>query len=402
MRGVQLAAVSMLASASACFSPQAAECILECTSDAECPGSMTCEQASGLCRGSVASCAADPAGWWDAAWSARVPLTLSASFWDDEVELADFPLQVAIDDPQILTLVATGNGRDLRFVQDGVVLAHEVERFDGDSLRAWVRLPSLTRERATLHLYLGNEDAPAISNQVWEPDFLAVYHLAEDALLADSSASGFDGSSDSELDTDDGGPMAPGLRFDPEESTRVSLPAELAVSGAFTVEAWFTVDTPVEGILVGRDIHDPDEVAHDRGWVLDTNRDEQSNDQFGISFRMPWSATERSEIRVSDVLERGDWYYAAAVYEPNRETLLCYYPGECITEHFGDQTHYDNGYPVQIGAEAGDPYDQVFAGAIAEVRLSRVPRPRHYFQAVYENARPGSSMIEVGAVERRE
>lgn len=130
--------------------------------------------------------------WWNPAFAVRWPLTIDVT--DIAGALSDVPVPVRLSPATVdYTKIAEG-GADLRFVQDGALLPHEIETWDvlGESV-VWVRVASLPATgTATFHLYAsGPVESPPAPTDVWSNDFQAVYHLNRDAQ--DSSANALHG-----------------------------------------------------------------------------------------------------------------------------------------------------------------------------------------------------------------
>jgi hypothetical protein len=144
---------------------------------------------SGGAGGASGTGGALPGDWFDAAWTARRKVTISDPALTEE--LHDFQVLVKLDAQSLDYAHSLAQGADLRFVTtDGVVLKHEVEKWDptGSSL-IWLLLPALSATPLQLWLYFGSAQAAAPSEQdrraVWPAPYAAVWHLASDA--SDSS-----------------------------------------------------------------------------------------------------------------------------------------------------------------------------------------------------------------------
>jgi hypothetical protein len=126
----------------------------------------------------------DTAPWAD--WGVQHALVIDA----DGAELAEgFVALLSLDAAQVAALLAQPSGADLRFVTDaGEVLPHDLETFDGEGARIWVRLPGLSASSSPVSLYSSNPSAqPADAASAWQ-DYASVWHLAGDASDATSLA----------------------------------------------------------------------------------------------------------------------------------------------------------------------------------------------------------------------
>lgn len=121
-------------------------------------------------------------GWWDCAWSVRVPITVT---WRGASQ-SDFPARVFLDSTRFDLSLAAADGADIRFVDaDDNLLPHEIEVWsprDGEA-EIWVLVPSL-QSGQTLWMYAGALNAPDGQDPaaVWSNGFLAVWHLGPDAI----------------------------------------------------------------------------------------------------------------------------------------------------------------------------------------------------------------------------
>ena len=140
-----------------------------------------------------------PADWWNTKWTRRVKLVLDNATGG---AVTDFPLLVTLDATRIDYGATRDDASDLRFVAEGgVVLAHEVDRWDEAGIsHVWVRVPSIPASgTGEVWLYFGNVDATDAqdASSLWSA-YAAVYHLGNDptaggAAMADSTGHGHDG-----------------------------------------------------------------------------------------------------------------------------------------------------------------------------------------------------------------
>lgn len=175
-------------------------------------------------------------------------------------DLADFPALISIENDPALRCMTEGghvafcDGRDILFASDssGAPLDYDLEVYDGvaGTLRAWVRLPSLSLiGGAQLALCYGNSavtEAGERPNDVWDEGFQAVWHLVAQSggvdVLRDSTANGNHG-------TDSGGPtfnvpspLGRAVDFDGvDDYATISTAGFDAAAG--TVEAWVRFDS---------------------------------------------------------------------------------------------------------------------------------------------------------------
>ncbi|MBN8218265.1 MAG: DUF2341 domain-containing protein [Spirochaetes bacterium] len=144
--------------------------------------------------------AAESDPWIDTGYQKRLLIT-NLSPADPASPLRDFPVLISLTNAAWLDNLMADGG-DITFAGvGGKQLFHEVEQFDhaSKSLVAWVCVPSFTNKTA-IYMYWRNSGAtkafsasntalslalapatlatPAIASNVWDANFIAVYHLA--------------------------------------------------------------------------------------------------------------------------------------------------------------------------------------------------------------------------------
>jgi|GEM_PF-2445010 len=137
--------------------------------------------------------------WYDTAWPYRKAVILDGLDFCKSVN--GFPVPVILTGDADLQAEARADGFDILFTtEDGVTkLPHEIETFtkaSGD-LTAWVKLDITAGVDETLYMYYGNAGATDQQDKanVWDTDFVGVWHLDEDGNgtadeFEDSSGSG--------------------------------------------------------------------------------------------------------------------------------------------------------------------------------------------------------------------
>lgn len=131
----------------------------------------------------------NPGGWLDPAWAYRKLLVIDHTKVGGDLD--DFPVLVALDDPDLTKAQATG--ADLRFVDaTGNLLAHELEGATVSPVTAWVLVPRVSAAvDTTLYLYYGNPAATEAQQPaaVWA-GYAGVYHFDAADVLDVRDASG--------------------------------------------------------------------------------------------------------------------------------------------------------------------------------------------------------------------
>ena len=78
----------------------------------------------------------------------------------ESAEVKDFPVLVRLDRDWFDFATASADGRDVRFADGGVVLAHEIERWDAAAgvAEVWVRVPVIKGNAVKeIRMYWGKE-----------------------------------------------------------------------------------------------------------------------------------------------------------------------------------------------------------------------------------------------------
>ena len=143
------------------------------------------------------------------------------------------------------------DGGDLRFADsNGTLLPHEIDTWNPDGVSTvWVKVPSLTAA-ATITACYGCDEPPAVAaKDVWDDDYVGVWHLGETILpMKESSATsvGFTQSSGSGIGFAAQGIVGGSVDFGESGKTRALIaPDNNALDGftQCTFEAWTYVDS---------------------------------------------------------------------------------------------------------------------------------------------------------------
>ena len=190
-----------------------------------------------------------PGSTWDIpSFEYRVQLTVPAAQVSSTV--INYPLLVSFQDTDFQTKVQA-SGNDFVFVQNGNVLAHEIDRFDQStgSLVAYVRANLSSAVDNTFWLYYGN---PVIGSTespetLWSNGYDAVWLLndavtdeASGGINIDSTGHGYDG-------TQYGNSLTTGIDngygqyFDGNDYIEINSTENLKPAGDVTISGWFYI-----------------------------------------------------------------------------------------------------------------------------------------------------------------
>ena len=203
--------------------------------------------------------------WFGSDWTYRMSLTFDNNSQTEN--LVDFPVLVVLTPGNFDYSHCQNDGRDIRFVDsdDTTELKYQIEawNYNGESC-IWVKVPQIDGLSATdfIWMYYGNPAAVGgqDAENVWDSDFLAVWHLSEGGAGArhDSTSNHNDGTPQN-YDGDeavagaiDGADELDGL------NDYVRIPGTDIGTTSVTIEAWArfnaldaTTFSPVSGASPG-------------------------------------------------------------------------------------------------------------------------------------------------------
>ncbi|MFW9956417.1 MAG: DUF2341 domain-containing protein, partial [Candidatus Thorarchaeota archaeon] len=188
-----------------------------------------------------------PGTTWDIpSFKYRMQLTVPSS--EVTAALTNYPLFVSFTDTDFTTKVQA-DGDDFVFVQNGIVLAHEIERFEQGTGRlvAWVRANLSSVSNTNIWLYYGNPvigstESPGI---LWSNGYEAVWHLGETVTNEGSGEPHYDSTFGNHTATHNGNQVTAGIAnsfgqaFDGNDWIVVDSSKGLNPSGDVTISGWF-------------------------------------------------------------------------------------------------------------------------------------------------------------------
>lgn len=320
--------------------------------------------------------------WWQDDWLYRKQISVDTTPQGAAIDQAAgrTPLLVRLHTGNFSFDGVNENGSDIRFVaaDDKTVLNHQVESFDplmGMAL-IWVDVPQVEGgQRQDIWMYYGNAKAPATGNGqlTFDPDYSLVYHFdgAVGAPPRDTTAYGNHGQTPPASSIDGVIGRAAQLNGQPlmlPASPSLALPA----GGAFTFSAWVRADQSAgDQLLLAR---------RDGGNAL----------LLGLAQGLPFVEVNGQRAQATQALAAGQWQHLALsadgsalrLYVNGRESgsLALSLPAFASVIAIGadlPNTQAAPAAPVE-GATAETPAPAAFgafAGAIDELRLSKVARP---------------------------
>ena len=331
---------------------------------------------------------------------------------EEGATLENFPVLVKVSEAGIPGFhyadCAKEDGADLRFSDaNGTLLPCEVEVWnpEGESL-VWVKVPSLAKG-TRITGYYGWNLAPAVdSTEVWDANYLAVWHMdaaAGDLNQKDASGNGktVAGSSSSAVQSGVEGKV--GL------AARCGLASnggyEIADSGHFnglseiTLEAWTFREDGVEKPATARSIV---EMARYTGtwayawrlWEVASSEKSSFFVQIGSTAQTGWATSP------GDAPAQGEWHYHARRWAGangyHSETLDFNTATTASANNFkGTMESFSNG-TLCIGNRAASQSNP-FPGCIDEVRISNVARSDAWVKATYDTIADNATFTRYGS-----
>ncbi|WP_085582428.1 MULTISPECIES: DUF2341 domain-containing protein [unclassified Pseudomonas] len=314
-----------------------------------------------ICLGFVLPATAQ--AWWQDDWHYRKQIAV-----DTTPQGAGIPQ--ALGRTALLVRLHTGNftfdgvkedGSDLRFVaaDDKTVLNHQIESFDalmGMAL-VWVDVPNVEGgQRQDIWMYYGNPKAPATGNGqlTFDPNYTALYHFdgATGTPAKDTTAYGNTAQSATGASID--GVVGRALQFSGQPLLLPASPSlQHSAGSAFTFSAWLRLDQ-----------------ANGEQLIL-ARREGAASLLVGVNQGVPFVEIDGQRAVAGQALSPGQWQHLAVTAEGGKTAL--YVNGRENVALAQAMPAFNSA--MAIGADlAAGPY-LPFAGAIDELRLSKVARP---------------------------
>ena len=295
------------------------------------------------------------------------------------------------------------DGGDLRFADaNGDLLASEVDTWDttGTSL-VWVKVPSLS-SGTKITCYYGSAKPNHVSaSDVWDDDYVAVWHLGESALpLRESSGVGphFTASSGTGINFATSGVVGGAVGMN-SSNTKSSVIADddddCEGFRSFTFEYWFR--PAVSG----------SESVSWRGLIakLETGSSERSyrvqsvsNGNIGLYISTNGTSYAIEGLNHLPTPVAGTWGHNAFTYDSSSYTITTWNNGGWYWDSKGfyklNDPVYSGPGKIYLGAI---PNGNFYPGVVDELRISKVARSADWIKATYDTA-ASASFAAYGAV----
>lgn len=340
-----------------------------------------------ICLGFVLPATAQ--AWWQDDWHYRKQIAVDTT-----------PQGAAINETlgrtALLVRLHTGNftfdgvkedGSDLRFVaaDDKTVLNHQIESFDplmGMAL-IWVDVPKVEGgQRQDIWMYYGNQKAPATGNGqlTFDPNYTALYHFDGANGLPAKDTTAYGNTAQSATGASIDGVIGRALQFSGQPLLLPGSPSLQHNAGsAFTFSAWLRLDQ-----------------ANGEQLVL-ARREGANSLLLGLNQGMPFVEVDGQRAVSTQPLNPGQWQHLALSAEGSKISL--YVNGRETASLPVAMPAFNS--VMAIGADLSASAYLPFAGAMDELRLSKVARPAALLLADANSQGAESKLVAYGVDEEQ-
>ena len=298
-------------------------------------------------------------------WGARVALAIDVHA---DKPLDDFPVPIRLTPDRIDPTRYAADGHDLRFTDAaGVDLPYEIESISPTrGVVLWLRVPHLGTGATRVAMYFDNPKATYLagsdSRSVWRAGFAGVFHCIDDGIDSSPSedATNVVGTNPAE------GVFGPGFYFATKklDALTATLPA---LAGDRTLCAWVRPDA-LDGHA---------RIAGSTGFALDRER----------------GGVRCGDATAANGLAVDTWRYACCVHHAGSDSISI----DGVPAGTPGRSRDDAPQAAfEVGGAHTDPPAKRFAGAIDEVRISRVARDANWLSA---EAAARGNVVAFGAIE---
>ncbi|KIP90568.1 DUF2341 domain-containing protein [Pseudomonas fluorescens] len=340
-----------------------------------------------ICLGFVLPATAQ--AWWQDDWHYRKQIAVDTT-------PQGAAINQALGRTALLVRLHTGNftfdgvkedGSDLRFVaaDDKIVLNHQIESFDALMGMAliWVDVPNVEGgQRQDIWMYYGNQKAPATGNGqlTFDPSYTALYHFDGPTGTPAKDTTAYGNTAQSATGAAIDGVVGRALQFSGQP---LLLPASPSLQhnpgSAFTFSAWLRLDQASgEQLILAR-------------------REGTQSLLIGVSQGLPFVEIDGQRAAATQALPPAQWQHVALTAEGSKVTL--YINGRESAVLAQAMPAFNS--VMAIGADLHEGAFQPFAGAIDELRLSKVARPAALLLADATSQGAESKLVAYGVDEEQ-
>ncbi|MFX0053483.1 MAG: LamG-like jellyroll fold domain-containing protein [Candidatus Hermodarchaeota archaeon] len=332
-------------------------------------------------------------------------------------DLDFFPVMVSLIDTGLHDH-AQSSGNDIVFVQNGMVLDHEIEIYNPTysptetRLIAWVKANVSGTVDTVISMYYGNPIVGPQENPsaVWTSSYSAVYHLGESATDEATNAVHSDSTSNSYYGNQNGNADATGLvgvgqDFD-GTNDKVVVDSSLGFEpiGDLTISGWFKLDSPFTSssgtsqVLMAKYLTADDDMHIA---LAGTDYSQATMTKGSLVFKMENNNAQKYKCTQRITWGSSNWFYFAATVDadtPNNNQIYINGLLDTNATRVAGGASYGN-LTFQADWEIGGGFTDgqlpggqgFFDGVMDEVRVSNTLRSGAWLLAEYYNlALPGS------------
>ncbi|MHA1925230.1 MAG: LamG-like jellyroll fold domain-containing protein, partial [Candidatus Thorarchaeota archaeon] len=311
-------------------------------------------------------------------------------------DLANFPFLLDITDADVDSR-AQADGDDILFVQNGIILAHELEEYSvgGGSAHivAWIRANLSGSVDTDITMYYGNslvgpQERPA---DVWGDDYVGVYHLEESPTgtsgeITDSTYYGNDGTTEGSMNSADlvDAKFGKGLDFDEvDDLIRISDSASLdTVATAGTIQLWIWWDNAADGqwqVIMESSNRFNGNPNDGFEWAV-------QND--GDHYFYPWAGDGSNFNMAPNPFTNQQWHHVAITLDYSTRSVKTYIDGSEDPPVVPNVlTFWTQIADLDDWLWGGDPEQPLryFDGMFDEIRIATVERSSAWLYTEYQN-----------------
>lgn len=326
------------------------------------------------------------ATWWDEGYTYYKEVTIESDYIQSD--LTNFPILVVIDDT---TGDKCNGGNSIRFIHSDNITEYyyEIEKWvDNEDRLVWVNVTSISSSVDTVFkMYYGNSSASDNQNptDVWDNNFLAVYHLNESTGVCIDSTGNKNG--DGVLGTPtykQSGAIGYSVTFDGSSGFDIPNDFGIFTNNDFSIETWSKLDALVNN----------DQMLYMKG---------EANLGLYISATLDvrmayYDGTWRGiDIKVNPDIT--DWHYYSVTYD-NDVDMLGYYDGEYVGNSGDSGVISSASSDSTLGYGVGS--GQEMEGGLDEIRISDIIRSASWINATFYTSTQKEGFLTFGSEQTQE
>jgi hypothetical protein len=365
--------------------------------------------------------------WHIPSFQYRMPLTVPSS--QVNADLTSFPIMVSFADTDLQnTNKVQADGDDIVFVQNGVILSHEIERFDQSTGRivAWVKANLSSSVDNALYMYYGNPVIGSCESRadVWSANYEAVWHMDEDVTNEASGGIHYDSTANDYQGTQNGNSRTSGIAnsfgqaFDGTDDWIVIDSAEgLDPSGDLSLSGWFYLPSTFSSssstsMMIMEKYLTGDDNFHIA--LVGTDYSESGVDAGSLAVGFEINGDEFTKWTTKTFWSSGWYHYTVLVDADTAANLQIYISGADTTNtgtagsggtpsdmSLDFSTDWGIGGRYGEDSEFGSPPEAFMNGEMDEIRVSTTLRPAGWISTEYNNQNNPTGFVQTGSEQQK-